>query len=449
MMRARVGVALATVALLGASACSSGDEKSNEETMDTRLRNLSQAGVYVGGVAFTTTLVGIHFERSGGDQPPFMRVFVSDGLPNGVAEWFEGRAGKDTFSFTSVSGKARIEGRLDEFHVHGKLTLADGQARVFATRPAGDGAGVFEVTVGADNHWDGKSLDGSTLEADQSGPTIDGLVRSKNGDMYKFHHNDLTRRLSYARQGGVPDKYTLIVTRRGTEVVGRGGDVRGGKPSDNIIALDLPASDKPTPGVYYGRVALTTDKMAFDIKDLGSNRKMIRVYVSDGEPEPQGDIEWFTTGTNAVTGNAFTLTSASGSAKLDGTIAADGITGNLTLENQPARKYFAAPAGDGAGIFDVTVQPDRTHMGTSEQGGKLELKYADGMVMGKVTAPTGEVLDLLGADLTRSYEYGVDGSQPGTYVAFAAPRARFLIGRNGDVRGGHAGLNIIGLDKKC
>lgn len=133
--------------------------------------------------------------------------------------------------------------------------------------------------------------------------------------------------------------------------------MRGGKPSDNVIALDLPASDVPTPGVYYGRVALTTDKMAFDIKDLGSNRKMIRVYVSDGEPEPQGDIAWFTTGANTVTGNAFSLTSASGTAKLDGTIAADGTSGNITLENQPVRKYFAAPAGDGAGIFDVTVQP--------------------------------------------------------------------------------------------
>ena len=28
--------------------------------------------------------------------------------------------------------------------------------------------------------------------------------------------------------------------------------------------------------------------------------------------------------------------------------------------------------------------------------------------------------DLLGADLTQSYEYGVQGSMPGTYVAFAA-----------------------------
>jgi hypothetical protein len=71
------------------------------------------------------------------------------------------------------------------------------------------------------------------------------------------------------------------------------------------------------------------------------------------------------------------------------------------------------------------------------------------MVMGEVTAPTGEKVDLLGADLAEAYKYGVQGSLPGTYVAFAAPRGRFLIGRNGDVRAGRPGVNIIGLDKKC
>lgn len=58
-------------------------------------------------------------------------------------------------------------------------------------------------------------------------------------------------------------------------------------------------------------------------------------------------------------------------------------------------------------------------------------------------------MDLLGADLTEAYKYGIQGSMPGTYVAFAAPRGRFLIGRDGNVRGGTAGRNIIGLDKKC
>jgi hypothetical protein len=69
--------------------------------------------------------------------------------------------------------------------------------------------------------------------------------------------------------------------------------------------------------------------------------------------------------------------------------------------------------------------------------------------MGKVMPPSGPPIDLLGADLAEAYKYGIQASVPDTYVAFAAPRARFLIGRNGDVRGGSAGTNIIGLDKKC
>ena len=71
------------------------------------------------------------------------------------------------------------------------------------------------------------------------------------------------------------------------------------------------------------------------------------------------------------------------------------------------------------------------------------------MVNGTVTAPNGKSVDLLGADLTHAYKFKIEGSLPGTYVAFAAPRGRFLIGRDGRVRAGSAGVNIIGLDKKC
>jgi hypothetical protein len=438
---------LLTVLVAGAlaiPACSS-DDRDTQDAMDNRLETLAGAGVYVGGVAYTNTLVAIHFDGAG--QPsPGMRVFVADGVPGGNAEWFEGKADGSSFRFTSASGKATIEGRIEMFETDGTVTFADGVQRVFFTRPAGHAAGIFEITVDAAGMWAGKSLDGSTLEADQSGTTVDGFVRSASGDMYRFRHNDLTRRLGYPREGGQADAYTLIVTRQGTEIVGRGGNVRQGRPTENIIALDLAAPEAATPGVYYGRVALTTDKLAFAIRDLPDGAKQLRAYVSDAEPEPEGDIEWFV---SPITGTNFTLTSASGNARIDGTIAADGVSGNLTLPGQPARKYFAATAGDGAGIYDVTVRDDRSHAGTSDQGGTLELTYKEGMVMGKVTAPNGEAVDLLGADLAHAYRYPVEGSLPGTYVAFAAPRGRFLIGRNGDVRGGHPGLNIIGLDKKC
>jgi hypothetical protein len=397
-------------------------------------------------VAFTNTLVAIHFEKEGQRDIKRLQIYVADGLPGGSAEWFEGKPDGNKFRFTSAGGRATIEGQVDLFETDGTVTLADGQKRVFFTRPAGHAAGVFEVTVDPSGQWNGKSLDGSTLQATQRGPNVDGSVRSARGENYEFKHNDMTRRLGYSREGGQPDSYTLIVTRQGTEIVGRGGAVRQGRPSENIIALDLAASPIPTPGVYYGRVAMVTDKLAFDINDLPEGRRQLRAYTSDAEPEPAGDIEWFT---GQVTGNTFDLRSVSGGARLEGTIAPDGITGTVTLPAGPARRYFAGPAGEGAGIYDVTVMDDRSHRGTSEEGGKLELTYREGMVMGQVTAPDGEAIDLLGADVVHAYRFGIEGSLPGTYVAFAAPRGRFLIGRNGDVRGGHPGLNIIGLDKKC
>jgi hypothetical protein len=432
------------LAVVAGTAC--GDSGEDEpDAMDNRLQALADAGVFVGGVALTNTLVAIHFEKKG-TEIESLRIFVADGLPGGNAEWFEGKPDGTRFRFTSAGGQATIEGTVDLFETDGTVTFADGVRRVFFTRPAGHAAGVFEVTVDGAGTWTGKSLDGSTLEARQSGPTVDGFVRSARGENYDFRHNDITRRLGYSREGGQPDNYTLIVTRQGTEIVGRGGAVRQGRPSDNFIALDLAVSEPPTPGVYYGRVAMTTDKLAFDINQMAGGQRQLRAYVSDAEPEPEGDIEWFSA---PISGDTFDVTSASRNARLQGRIEADGITGMLTLPDGVARRYFAGPAGEGAGIYDVTVADDRTHTGTSEEGGRLELTYRDGMVMGKVTPPTGQPVDLLGADLTHAFRFGIEGSLPGTYVAFAAPRGRFLIGRSGDVRGGRPGLNIIGLDKKC
>jgi hypothetical protein len=434
---------LVVLLVLVGSGCSGGDDE--PDAIDQRLDQLAGAGVYVGGVAYTNTLVAVHFERQDDDRVSMMRMFVTDGVPGGNAEWFEGRPDGGGFRFTSAGGRATIEGTYDMLETEGTVTLADGVNRVFFTRPAGHAAGIFEINIDGAGKWSGRSLDGSTLEAQQRGTNVEGFVRAQSGEQYDFRQNDLSRRLGYSREGGQPDNYTLIVTRQATEIMGRGGDVRRGRPSENIVALDLGASDVPSAGEYYGRVAMTTDKLAISVRDEGGVRRL-RGYLSDAEPEPGGDIQWFTA---LITGNIFTITSAMGDARIDGTVSADGITGNITLPGQPARPYYAAPAGDGAGIYDVTVRDDRSHVGTSDDGGRLELTYRDGLVMGKVMPATGPAIDLLGADLAEAYKYGIQASVPGTYVAFAAPRARFLIGRNGDVRGGSAGLNIIGLDKKC
>jgi len=412
--------------------------------LEDRLAELSGAGVFVGGVAFTGNLVSIHYDQPT-DRSAGMKIFVTDGTPGGTAEWFEGTAPGNTFTLRSASGGATIEGRIDDFETDGTITLAGVQHNFF-TRPAGDGAGTFEVTIGADGEWKGTSLNGSTLTARQTGNYVEGAVLSSAGERYPFRHNDLSRRLGYSVAGGAADSYLTIVTRQGTEIQGRGGDVKGGHPDDNIVSLDLSQEATPTPGVYHGRVAMSTDRLNFELVPGADGSRTVRVYLSDSEPEPAGDIQWWA---EPVTGDAFTLTSKAGDATIAGTIADDGISGEVTLTDGVARRYFAAPSGQGAGIYTVVVAADRHHTGTSEQGAKLDLLYQDGVVMGTLTAPDGKEYPMLGADLAESYRYAETYSQPGTYTAFVAPRGRYVYGRDGDVRAGRFGRNIIGLDKKC
>lgn len=431
------------------AACNGSDQEPSipeqSSAIEERLEELSGAGVFVGGVAMTNTFVAIHFDRKNPGSPG-MRVLVTDGLPDGTAEWFEGTAEDLEFEFTSTSGRAAIEGEVEPFETDGKITLADGTERNFFTRPAGDGAGIFEIAVGADGAWTGKALDGSTFAAAKDGAYVKGEVVSPGGERYPFRHNDLTQRLKYGMAGGQPGSYLAIVTRQATEIQGRGGDVRGGKPDGNVISLDMDQSESVTPGVYHGRVAGTTDRLNFEIGTDAAGARVVRAYVSDSEPEPEGDIQWFV---GPVPGAEFDMTSKMGDAKISGLIAEDGISGEITLPDGIPRPYFAAPSGQGAGIYTVTVARDRRHTGVSEQGAKIDLRYENGTVMGTITSPEGQEFPMLGADLATAYGYKDEYSKPDTYTAFVAPRGRYIFGRNGNVRGGTTGLNIIGLDKKC
>jgi hypothetical protein len=209
------------VLLLLFAACNGSDDSAQpsriepQSEIEKRLEELSGAGVFVGGVAMTGTFVAIHFDRED-PEAPGMRVLVTDGLPDGTAEWFEGTAEDLEFKFESVSGNATIEGKIEPFETDGKVTLADGEERNFFTRPAGDGAGIFEITVGADGAWNGEALDGSTFKAAKDGPYVKGEVVSTGGERYSFRHNDLTQRLNYGVAGGQPDTYMAIVTRQAT-----------------------------------------------------------------------------------------------------------------------------------------------------------------------------------------------------------------------------------------
>lgn len=417
----------------------------SQSAIEKRLAELSGAGVFVGGVAMTNTFVAIHFDRKNPESPG-MKILVTDGLPDGTAEWFEGTAEDLEFRFESVSGNATIEGEVEPFETDGRITLPDGSEHNFFTRPAGDGAGIFEIAVGADGKWTGNALDGSTFQAAKDGAYVKGEVVSPRGERYPFRHNDLTQRLGYGVTGGQPGSYMAIVTRQATEIQGRGGDVKGGKPDGNVISLDMDQSESVTPGVYHGRVARTTDRLNFELANDPQGVRVLRAYVSDSEPEPDGDVQWFV---EPVPGSEFDMPSKMGDARISGVIAEDGISGEIVLPDGTPRRYFAAPSGQGAGIYNVEVAADRRHTGTSEQGAKFDLRYEDGTVMGTITSPEGEEFPMLGADLATAYGYEDEYSKPGTYTAFVAPRGRYVFGRSGSIRAGQTGANIIGLDKKC
>ncbi len=439
-LRVKVFSALVAVLLL-AAACGDGDE---EEAEPAR-----RAGVFFGAVSMTTDRVAIALDRANQGGRQRVRAYVVDGLPGGDAEWFEGTALNGRWQLRSASGRAQLEGTVAHDHASGTVVLADGVSRRFHTIPATHGAGIYEVEATADGRYRGTSTDGSTLEARQAGDFVQGTLTSRDGERVDYRVADLSRVFAYELLGGQGDRYTLLVSRYGLTQVGRGGGeaLKQGQPSPNLVALDLAASRSPSPGLYYGKLARTTDQFAMVVSPAdATGARRVRVYLSDGEPEPEGDIEWFT---GAVSGNRLELTSASGQASLVGEVSGEWARGTVTLPGGRSHPFFAVPAGDGAGIYEVEVTPDGRHIGTSEDGSRLALTRHGAAVNGTINTRDGQEIGLFAYDLTRVFEYGIEGSKPDKYLAFASPGGRYLIGRSGNVRGGTSGNNIIGLDKAC
>jgi hypothetical protein len=429
----RLTVLLGAVALV-ATACGGGGDGSGGGTP-------MRSSVYFGAVAMTTDRLAIAVD---GER---VTAFVTDGEPGGDAEWFEGpTAGAGRFDLRSASGNARLEGEVSPAETTGHVTLADGVRRVFHTVPATHGAGIYDVTVSADGHYTGTSTDGSRLDARQAGDYVQGSLTLAGGERHMFRVADLSRVFDHPTRGGQPGRYRLVVARYGLVLMGRGGErLTEGAPDANVIALDLAASAIPTEGIYYGRLDRTIHQLAMsaDPVDVTGARRL-RVYLSDGLPD--GDIEWFT---GPVAGGRIDLTSASGRARLAGTFTDDEARGTVTLAGGRQVAFFAVPAGDGAGIYDIEVSADKRYTGSSEKGEQLDLRQVGHTITGSITAPDGRRVDVLSYDLTHVFEYSREGSQPDRYVAFASPGGRYFIGRSGNVRGGSSGNNIIGLDKAC
>lgn len=444
--RSALGLALIAASLLLTAACSDNDKDDPEPTPVS-------AREFWGPVASSPALVSLREES--GPAGKQVSIFLTDGFPNGLSEFFSGPVASDNFNLTSVSGGAVIEGSLPGTTggVRGTVRLPDGTTRNIALTRTRLGAGRYRLSIDASGRWTGTGPDGNVLTAQQTGSLVTGSITTTpaSPEPLDFQLHDLSRTLAFGATGSQPGQYTVFVSTRANNIIGRGGAVSSGAPNANFVNLDLPITPEVLSGVFFGRLRFQTDVLLVDVNEptVAGDPRSVRAYVSDGEPEPEGDVEWFQ---GTFSGDSFSLTSASGDAQIQATVSASGVSGSVTYGSGPALPLFAGPAGQGAGVYDVTVDGSNRLTGTSEEGGRIDFVRNDFTVDGTITTPAGTVFATRIHDLVRGLRYPnfeQIATVPDTYVAFVSPRARYIVGRSGNVRGGSGGLNIIGLDKAC
>lgn len=167
-----------------------------------------------------------------------VQAYVCDGEPQGDAEWFTGRTTDNTLDLTSASGRARLQVGLSETEATGTVTLADGIPRRFTLAAAREGAGLYEVTIAPDGRRSGTSANGAKDEGRvrPNGAFTTGTIRLPGGEAVDYRTQ---RTAGYEGVANRSDTYTTIVLPGVEKERGRGGDVKAGRPSSNVISNDL------------------------------------------------------------------------------------------------------------------------------------------------------------------------------------------------------------------
>lgn len=199
---------------------------------------VSGAGELVAIVADKRVATEKTAETTAVDGEREVQAFVCDGEPQGDAEWFAGQMTGDTLDLTSASGNARLQAGLTETEATGTVTLADGIPRRFTTSAAREGAGLYELTIESDGRRSGTSANGAKDEGlvSRDGAFTAGTIRLPGGEAVDYR----TRRTpGYERAGNRSDTYATIVLPGVEKERGRGGDVKAGSPSSNVISNDL------------------------------------------------------------------------------------------------------------------------------------------------------------------------------------------------------------------
>ncbi len=155
-------------------------------------------------------------------------------------------------------------------------------------------------------------------------------------------------------------------------------------------------------------------------------------------------IAWFS---GATPTDALSLDAKPGRGHIEATIAPHLVSGTIAFEDGVARRFFAVPAGDGAGIYEVTVDRSGHMRGRSQHGDRFSVRPDGLFAAGTLTTAAGRRFKLHIGDLVRNLRYGIRANPPDSYRAILAPRGRFIFGRSCWPR--DCNTNIIGLDKAC
>jgi hypothetical protein len=154
----------------------------------------------------------------------------------------------------------------------------------------------------------------------------------------------------------------------------------------------------------------------------GGDEREVRAYLCDGNEIN----EWFM-GTAAE--NQLDLSSDRGSL-LEGNLAPDTSTGQITLSDGRAFPFAAELAEGVAGLYDVTISDDGLLHGSSETGGRLEGQIAkepteEGYpITGTITAPDGQTLEI------ESFVLDADPAE-----------GRWVVLSDGSIKGGKKGTS--------
>lgn len=134
-----------------------------------------------------------------------------------------------------------------------------------------------------------------------------------------------------------------------------------------------------------------------------TGQRTIRAYICDPASGPAGDVEWFT---GTITGDAFSLSSVDGDARIQGQLTETAATGMATLADGRVLTFRAGPATGGAGVFEIFAFPNGARLGVSASGAAFKGQVVDETVKGALTTRSvrSTVQPLAGPPISFSYQ---------------------------------------------